>query len=227
MMTRYESRRYGMAAIAFGLAGAAIYGLMTTLTLAHIEALSGQVAFDMRPFGYNPQQAVQLLDGLGEEGRIYYLTRQIPLDTVYPALLAMTLVSAICWFGRSRPNCKLVRFGIAFSFGAALFDYAENIGIATMLLNWPNLPDALVYATSATSIAKSCLTTAAVLVAIVSGVTWACRPKDAIIPTQKSEAAARTYDADYLEIDSAGHDIMLDIAAIEAADVVAAWVKRI
>lgn len=56
---------------------------------------------------------------------------------------------------------------------------------------------------------------------------WMAAGKDAIIPTQKSETAARTYGADYLKIESAGHDIMLDIAAMEAADAVATWVKRI
>lgn len=179
MMTRNEPRRYGVAAIAFGLAGAALYILMINVTLAHIEALSGQVPFDMRPFGYGPQEAAQLLDGLGEEGRTYYLTRQIPIDSVYPALLAMTLVSAFCWFGLRMPNSKLVGVGIAFSVGAALFDYAENLGVSVMILSWQNVSHALVHATSAASIAKSCSTTAAALIALLLGGTWMLRPKGA------------------------------------------------
>ena len=166
-----------MAAIIFGLAGVAIYALMINVTLAHIEALAGQAPFDMRPFGYGPQDAAQLLDALGEEGRTYYLTRQIPLDTIYPALLAMTLVSAICWFGMRLPNRKLVLAGIAFSVGAAFFDYAENLGVAVMILSWPDLSHALVYATSAASIAKSCLTTAAILTALFLGANWMRQPK--------------------------------------------------
>ena len=46
------SKQYGMAAISFGLVGVIIYLLMINVTLAHIEGVSGQVPFDMRPFGY-------------------------------------------------------------------------------------------------------------------------------------------------------------------------------
>ena len=166
MMTENGPRRYGMAALASGLAGASIYLLMINVTLAHIETVSGQIPFDMRPFGYGPQEAAQLLDALGADGRRYYLTRQIPLDTVYPALLAMTLVSSMLWFGTRLPNSRLVRTGIVFAVGAAFFDYAENIGIAAMILGWPDVSDALVQATSAASVVKSCSTTAAAFIVL-------------------------------------------------------------
>ncbi len=138
MMTSNLSRRYGMATISFGLVGVMIYLLMINVTLAHIEAVSGQIPFDMRPFGYGQLEAGKLLDGLGENGRWYYLTRQIPLDTAYPALLALTLISAICWLGLRQPNSTNVRVGIVFSVGAAFFDYAENLGVAVMISSWPN-----------------------------------------------------------------------------------------
>lgn len=63
------SKQYGMAAISFGLVGGIIYLLMINVTLAHIEGVSGQVPFDMRPFGYGQLEAGKLLDGLGENGR--------------------------------------------------------------------------------------------------------------------------------------------------------------
>lgn len=172
MTTEIAQRRHGMAAIAFGLATAALYVLMITVTLDHIETLSGQVAFDMRPSGYSPQEAAELLEALGKEGRTYYLARQIPLDIVFPALLAMTLVSAICWFGVRLPNRKLVGFGIALSVSAALFDYAENLGVSLMILNWPDLSHALVHATSAASVAKASLTTVAALTTLLLGAIW-------------------------------------------------------
>ena len=114
---------------------------------------------------------------LGEVGRDYYLTRQIPLDTLYPALLAMTLVSISSWFGLRLPNTKLVRAGIAFSIGAALFDYAENLGVVVMILSWPALPNALVYATSAASISKACMTVAALSTLLFLGGIWIRQPK--------------------------------------------------
>lgn len=172
MTTRHATRRYGIAALAFCLAGAAVYARMTGVTLAHLEAVSGEAPFDMRPLGYGPQEAARLLGALGEQGRRYYLTRQIPLDTVYPALLAMTLVSTLLLFAPRLPGRRLVRVGIALSVGAALFDYTENLGIAAMLLRWPDLPDAVVRATSTATIVKSAFTTAAVATVLLVGIRW-------------------------------------------------------
>jgi hypothetical protein len=45
------------------------------------------------PMGYDESYARHLLDRLGEQGRRYYLTRQIPLDAIYPALLAIWLIA--------------------------------------------------------------------------------------------------------------------------------------
>ena len=177
MMNRIWSRYTGMAAIGFGGIAALIYLLMINVTLAHIEAVSGQVPFDMRPFGYRPADAVELLDALGAEGRAYYLSQQIPLDTLYPATLALALVAAMNWFGRCMPSRKLVRVGIILSVCAAFGDYGENLGIIAMVRTWPDLPVPLVYATSTASIAKSVSTTLAVFLAILIATVWARLPK--------------------------------------------------
>jgi hypothetical protein len=172
MMNGMESKRIGMIAVGAGLIGASIYALMINVTLAHIEAVSGQVPFDMRPFGYGPTQAATLLEALGVDGRAYYLSHQIALDTLYPAMLALTLTGTICWFGQRMPNRRLVRFGIALSIGSALFDYIENLGIAAMIWNWPEVSVPLVYATSTATILKSALTTVAVLLTLMVGFNW-------------------------------------------------------
>lgn len=162
MIIRFWSKHPGKAAIAFGLAGAAVYFLMIGTTLAHISAVSGALPLDMRPFGYTPQDVTQLFNALEEDGRRYYLNRQLPLDTVYPALLALTLVAAIRWFDQRLSYTRISWLGIAASLGAAVFDYVENLGIAAMILRWPDLPASLVHATSTASILKSLLTTSAV-----------------------------------------------------------------
>lgn len=172
MMNRILSKHIGIIAVVSGLVGASIYLLMINVTLAHIEAVSGHVPFDMRPFGYDATEAATLLNALGVEGRAYYLSHQIALDTLYPACLALTLIATICWFGQRMTNRKLVRFGIAFSVGSALFDYFENLGIAAMIWNWPEVSVALVYATSTATILKSVLTTVAVLLTLLVGFNW-------------------------------------------------------
>ena len=157
------------AAVCFAVIGGVIYMLMVTVTLAQIEATSEQVPFDMRPFGYGPKDALLLLEGLGTEGRNYYLTHQIPLDTAYPALLALALISLMRWLGQSMSGHRLMRVGVILSIGAALCDYSENLGIVAMVLSWPDLSAPLVHASSVATVAKSILTTAAIIIAIVIG----------------------------------------------------------
>lgn len=172
MTNKIFSEHIGMIAVGSGLIGASLYLLMINVTLAHIEAVSGHVPFDMRPFGYSSTEAATLLDALGVEGRAYYLSHQIALDTLYPAMLALTLIATICWFGQRVRNKKRVRFGIAFSVASALFDYVENLGIAAMIWNWPEISVPLVYATSTATILKSALTTVAVLLTLLVGFSW-------------------------------------------------------
>jgi hypothetical protein len=176
MIDRIWARHLGLAAVGFGVAAATVYYLMIAVTLSHLEAISGHVPFDMRPVGYSPQEATALLEGLGAEGRSYYLTRQIPLDTAYPALLALTLLATICWFGQRIPNSRLVRVGVFLSVGSALFDYAENLGIIAMIWSWPDVSELLVYAVSAATIVKSALTTFAVLLTLCIGFVWMRQP---------------------------------------------------
>ncbi len=172
-MNRIESKKIGMIAVGTGLIGASIYALMINVTLAHIEAVSGHVPFDMRPFGYGPTQAATLLEALGVDGRGYYLSHQLALDLLYPAMLALTLIATTCWFGQLTPNRRTIRFGIALAIGSALFDYVENLGIATMIWNWPEVSVPLVYATSTATILKSTLTTLAVLLTLLVAFNWA------------------------------------------------------
>ena len=172
MTTKILSKHIGVIAVGSGLIGASVYLLMIYVTLAHIEAVSGHVPFDMRPFGYGPTEAATLLEALGVEGRAYYLSHQIALDTLYPAMLTLTLIATICWFGQRMPNRNLVRFGVAISIGIALFDYVENLGIAAMIWSWPEVSVPLVFATSTATILKSAFTTVAVLLTLLVGFSW-------------------------------------------------------
>ncbi|MFK8034936.1 MAG: hypothetical protein AB8B94_12405 [Hyphomicrobiales bacterium] len=161
MTNTISTRRFGLHAALFGLAATGIYFLMIFMTLAHIEVVSGVLPFDMRPGGYSLAQAQELLNGLGAAGRRFYLTRQIPLDLAYPALMALTLVSLLKWLGSRGANYRLAKLGIWLSFAAAIADYSENAGICMMILSWPDLSESLVLAASAASIVKAGLTTAA------------------------------------------------------------------
>lgn len=175
MTKSISTNQYGQLAAVFGIAAFGIYVAMIGITLNHIEMLAGLRPFDMRPGGYSTEQAQTLLDALGVEGRQYYLTRQIPLDLLYPALMALTLISALKWLEWQGINGLLSKVGIWFSAGAGIADYVENAGICIMLLSWPELPNNVVQATSGASIAKAGLTTLAVLVLIICLAIWASK----------------------------------------------------
>ncbi len=70
MIRRIWTRHTGRLAVCTGIIGAAVYVLMITFTLAHIEAASEHVPFDMRPVGNSPQDATALLEGLGMARRV-------------------------------------------------------------------------------------------------------------------------------------------------------------
>lgn len=177
MTKENSSKHVGMIAIGAAMVAASIYFAMVSITLAHLEVVSGQAPFDMRPFGYGPAEAASLLDALGMEGRQYYLKRQIPLDILYPALLALTLSSTVLWFGQRLQNNRLVHLAVALSVGSALFDYIENLGVVAMIWGWPDVSGPLVYATSTATIAKSVTTMLAVSLALLIGFIWTRLPK--------------------------------------------------
>ncbi len=152
----------GRRAAFFGVAAAAVYCTMIFGSLSRLEMLAGEAPFDMRPMGYSPEEARALLSSLGESGRATYAQVQLVLDTLYPALMALTLACLFRLVGHRTARPRTIRVGILVSWMAAVFDYAENVGIAAMLAVWPKLPDWLVQFSSLATVAKSLLTSAAV-----------------------------------------------------------------
>lgn len=161
----------GRAAILYGLAAMIIYLLMVLGTLKHLSDLTLMQPFDLRPAGYSPADAAGLLDALGEAGRQYYLTWQIPLDTLYPALMALTLMSTLRWCAKKFGPTLMTRVGGPLAIMAAAFDYLENLGIVFMLLAGLGSHPALIRAASLATILKSTFTTVALLAVLASLVT--------------------------------------------------------
>ncbi|WP_439523025.1 hypothetical protein [Marivita sp.] len=158
----------GKAAILFGLSAMIIYLLMVLGTLRHLSDLAMVHPFDLRPTGYSQAAASGLLETLGEAGRQYYLTRQIPLDTLYPALLALTLISTLRWRAARFGPTLMTRIGGPLAILAAAFDYLENLGIIFMLLAGAGSHPTLIHAASMASILKSAFTTVAILAVIAT-----------------------------------------------------------
>ncbi len=152
--------QHGSQILLFWCAAMLVYFLMVFGSLADIERITGVRAFDMRPNGYSYADALALISALGEEGRRVYLTMQIPLDTVYPALLAISSATSLYWLSQSfGSTARWYRAFAAVAYLAAFADYAENGLIVWMLNVGLGVPEALVTAASLATVSKSIFST--------------------------------------------------------------------
>ncbi len=160
MNTSLSYPQHGSRILLFWCAAMLVYCLMVFGSLAEIERITGVRAFDMRPTGYSFADALALISALGEDGRRVYLTMQIPLDTVYPALLAISSASSLCWLSQSfGSTARWYRAVAAVAYLAAIADFAENAMIVWMLNAGLGVHEALVKAASLASVSKSIFST--------------------------------------------------------------------
>ena len=152
----------------------ALWGVMMFWTLAYLRRIAGGLEpFDLRPFGYTPEEARALLFALSSIGRTYYADVQLQLDTAYPALYALSRGLLLFWLtapGRTatQPLPLPARFALlALPLAAAWFDYFENDAIAAMLAAGPQAGDELIERASFWTRAKSLAGLATELMCIV------------------------------------------------------------
>jgi hypothetical protein len=120
-------------------------------TVPYLRRISGGLEpFDARLFGYTVEEARALLSALSEIGRTYYADVQLQLDTVFPALYALSRVLLLLWLTQperiaAKPFPLAVRIALlAPPIVAAWFDYFENDAIAAMLAAGPQVGAELV-----------------------------------------------------------------------------------
>ena len=143
-----------------------VYLTMLLVTIPHLrEAAGGINPLDMLPLGYDKEYVTTLFDDLGDQGRAYYLSTQLPLDMIYPGLFALTytlsiatLQTALRW--DSRPHRLLRVLPVA----GALFDYLENINTFILLKLYPSIPGALVKLGSFFTLVKTCFSGPAIVI---------------------------------------------------------------
>ncbi len=152
------------------LAGAtlAVYATMIFWSIPRlVEAAGGLPTFDMRPGGYDLEQARDFLAALGPEGRAFYEDVQLRLDTIYPAMMAATLGIGLFWLWRGLSPA--LGAGLAAVAGAAaVCDYFENGAIRTMLeAGADGITPGMVASASGAGQAKAGLTTVAMTALLV------------------------------------------------------------
>jgi len=152
----------------------ALWGVMVFWTLAYLRRTAGGLEpFDLRPFGYTPEEARKLLYALSSIGRKYYADVQLQLDTAFPAVYALSRGLLLFWVtapGRTatRPLPLPARLSLLIlPLATAGFDYFENGGIAAMLAADQRASDELIERTSFWTRAKSLAALATELVCVM------------------------------------------------------------
>jgi hypothetical protein len=144
----------------------ALYSVIVFWSLPQISLeADGITPFDMRPRGYDLEEARAFLLALSDTGRHFYLGTQHLLDWIYPALLGTTFAFGFSLLFR-RPVLWLL---FLLSTSVVGFDWLENLAVSNLLRADPLMLDTdSVAIASRWSVLKSAATTLA-WVALLSG----------------------------------------------------------
>jgi len=178
-----EKNISGKKVLGFFILTNVVYIFMLTVTIPKtMEFSNGMKLLDMMPSGYDLNYVSELFSSLGENGRETYLTSQIPVDMIYPLLFGLSYCLLLGYFLKklnklNSPYLYLCLLPII----AGISDYLENIGIITMLNNYPDLTDTMVNATNTFTVLKSISTSvffiALIVILIILGIKLVKRNK--------------------------------------------------
>jgi len=178
-----EKNISGKKVLGFFILTNVVYIFMLTVTIPKtMEFSNGMKLLDMMPSGYDLNYVSELFSSLGENGRETYLTSQIPVDMIYPLLFGLSYCLLLGYFLKklnklNSPYLYLCLLPII----AGISDYLENIGIITMLNNYPDLTDTMVNATNTFTVLKSISTSvffiALIVILIILGIKFVKRNK--------------------------------------------------
>ena len=147
----------------------AVYACMLTITIPNTMRFSkDNRLLDMMPLGYDLSYVNTLFDALGKIGRETYLTRQIPVDMLYPFLFGLTYSLLLAYLLKKINKGRTITiFLCLIPVLAGIADYLENIGIILLIQNYPLLTETAVKTTSFFSVVKSVSTSLYFIILIV------------------------------------------------------------
>ncbi len=109
-------------------------------------------------FGYSSAQANSIVTALGEQGRLFYLTKIIPIDFAFPVTYMLCYAGWIARLAKNVLPVKRAKRLLILPLLAMLFDWLENIGIIFILTQFPSMPDGAVALASTAGMIKFAFT---------------------------------------------------------------------
>src|SRR5690606_11816224 len=171
-MKRFLSTRLGKLILTLFILTNIVYVIMLSVTIPQVSAYVGGMKLpDMMPGGYPADYIRELFTALGEEGRKAYLTRQLPLDFLYPLLFGLTY-SLILFelFLTLFPHKKLLLLLSIFPALAGTFDYQENFLLVKLLKTYPRLEEDVISMCNFSTVMKSVNTTISFTLIFILGI---------------------------------------------------------
>ena len=157
-----------------------LYILFPAIVLPPIESQLKGYSGGMGPidlkFTYTPTEVFQMVAAYGEQGRAYYRMIEMTVDILYPLAYTLffgALLTAI--LRRAFPGNSMVQRLALLTPLCFLLDMAENIGIITMLSQFPAQPEAVAQITALFTTAKWVAFAAIILTVLVGLVVWLIR----------------------------------------------------
>lgn len=146
-----------------------VYLVMLMITIPKTMGYSNDMKLlDMMPTGYDFEYVNKLFTALGIEGRDVYLTVQLPVDMFYPLLFGISYTLILAYFlNKLKKLSSPYLFLCLLPILAGVSDYLENIGIITMLNNFPDISRTSVGITNMFTLIKSISTSVYFLVLII------------------------------------------------------------
>lgn len=132
---------------------------------------NGLMPFDLSPSGYTTEEARAFLSALSKDGQAHYLGVQHKLDTLYPGLMALSLILA---YHLLFAKTWAVGFS-ALAVLAAVFDWSENSAVADLLrLGAEGIDEEVVSVAALFTMLKSGFVTVALTILLVGvvGMMW-------------------------------------------------------
>ena len=122
-----------------------LWAVMFFGPLTHLTRLAGGLTpFDTRPRGYSYAEDRAFLEALGAQGRAYYASPELILDTFYPPLYAVSRGARFVVADDARARAQGAELKVRYALVAvpilmASLDLLENGCIGVMLRTWPDL----------------------------------------------------------------------------------------
>jgi hypothetical protein len=169
MKTLIKNRLKGSVVLLFFIISSSLYFLMIFGTIPHLHKITNGIKIlDMMPAGYDFKYVVQLMEALGETGRHYYLSMQIPIDLVFSFFFAVSNFMILAWFLKKLDKLDTRWFYVCYlPLFAGVFDYAENFSIISILNSYPEIEGNSVLFSNLFSVMKGSLTTIALSVLLI------------------------------------------------------------